>query len=82
MTRIITCSLRGTKSNYSENVFKKWITENKQLKSFISKKENGQKISSSKGTTSLWIKQKQKITPDFPIKQILVVNRGTSRIII
>ena len=82
MTRIITCSLRGTKSNYSENVFKKWITENKQLKSFISKKENGQKISSSKGTTSLWIKQKQKITPDFPIKQILVVNRGTSKIII
>jgi len=74
--------LRGTKLNYSENIFKKWISKNKQLKSFISKKENGQKISSCKGTKTLWIKQKQKNTPDFPIKWILVVNRGTSRIII
>ena len=82
MSRIITCSLRGTKSNYSKTIFKKWITENKQLKSFISKKENGQKISSCKGTKTLWIKQKQKITSDFPIKWILVVNRGTSQIIV
>jgi len=82
MSRIITCSLRGTKSNYSETIFKKWITENKQLKSFISKKEKGQKITSSKGTKFLWIKKQPKITPEFPIKQILVVNRGTRRIII
>ena len=82
MSRILTCSLRGTKSNYSDNVFKKWITENKQWKSLISKKEKGQKISSCKGIHSIWIKKQPKITPEFTTPQILIVNRGTRRIII
>ena len=82
MSQILVSSLRGTKSNFSENVLKKFVTENKQLKSYISKKEEGQKISSCKGTKSLWIKQQSKKTHLFPFKQILVINRGTRQIII
>lgn len=48
MCIIIISSLRGTKLNYSENIFKKLMDEKKQLKSFISKNEKGQKISLSK----------------------------------
>lgn len=82
MKKILLCSLRGTKSNLSENVFQKFFTENKQSIRFISKKEEGQKITSCRGTKSLWIKQQAKKIPPFPIKQILVINRGTGQIII
>ena len=73
--------MRGTNSVHSERVFKKWITENKQLKSFLSKSE-GQKISSCKGTTTTWIKKQPKKTLNFPIKRVLVVDKGTRRIIV
>jgi len=82
MSKILTSSLRGTKSNLSENASKKFVTENKQLKSFISKNEMGQKISSCKGTKPIWIKQQPKKTHLFPFKQILVINRGTRQIMI
>ncbi len=75
------CSMRGTKSNHSERIFKNWITENKQLKSLISESE-GQKISSCKGTTTVWIKKQPKKVSGLTIKRVLVVNKGTRRIII
>ena len=81
VNQIIMSSMRGTKYVHSERVFKNWITENKQLKSFVSKSE-GQKISSCKGTQTLWIKKQPKKTPDFPTKRIMTVNRGTRRTII
>ncbi len=73
--------MRGTKSSHSTYVFKNWITENKQMKSFISKSE-GQKISSCKGTNTLWIRKQPKKTPDFPTKRVMAVNRGTRGILI
>jgi hypothetical protein len=75
------CSMRGTNSVRSERVFKKWITENKELKSFLSKSE-GQKISSCKGTNTILIKKQPKKALNFPTKRIMTVNRGTRRIII
>jgi hypothetical protein len=72
--------MRGTKAAYSAYVFKNWITENKQMKSFISK--SGQKISSCKGTNTLWIKKQPKKNLNLPTKRVMAVNRGTRRIVI
>jgi len=76
------CSMRGTKSVSSERVFKKWITENKQSKSFVSKLNDGQKISSCKGTKTLWIKTQPKKVSGLSIKRVLVINKGTRRIVV
>jgi hypothetical protein len=81
MKQIIMCSMRGTKAAYSAYVFKNWITENKQMKSFVSKSE-GQKISSCKGTNTLWIKKQPKKNPNLTTKRVMAVNRGTRRIVI
>ena len=81
MSQIIMCSMRGTKSVNSERIFKNWITENKQLKSFLSKSE-GQKISSCKGTNTFWIKKQPKRVLGLPTKRVLVVDKGTRRIIV
>lgn len=74
-------SMKGTNSVHSERIFKKWISENKQLESFLAKSE-GQKISSCKGTNTFWIKKLAKKIPDFTTKRVMVVNKGTRRIII
>ena len=75
-------SMRGTKPFFDERIFKKWITENKQMKSFVSKGDEGQKISCCKGTTTLWIKKQQNKAPTLPQRRVLVINKGTKRIIV
>jgi hypothetical protein len=74
--------MRGTNSVHSECVLKKWINENKQVKSFLSKLDYGQKISSCKGTSTIWIKKQPKKVSGLPTKRVLVLDRGTRRIIV
>jgi hypothetical protein len=81
MNQIIMSSMRGTKSSQAECVFRNWITENKQLKSVVSKTD-GQKISSCKGTNTLWIKKQPQITSDLPTRRVIVVDKGTRRLVV
>ena len=75
-------SLRGTKSVFEEILFKKWFNENKKIRSVISKQKEGQKISSCKGTKTLWIKKQPKKELEIPFKRVFLSGRGTKRIVV
>ena len=55
----------------------KWVNHGKDLQSRISKEMTGMWISSSKGTSSLWITKIPKITTYRP--KVLIQSRGTKR---
>ena len=78
MTNIRICCNKGTKTMNSEVSPSNWFIHDKTTQSKISKDGNGHRITSSKGTQSLWIAKLPKLeTISTPM--IMVHNRGTKR---
>jgi hypothetical protein len=77
MTRI--CCNKGTKIIDSDLNTSNWFVNNKNIQSRISLENNGPKITSSKGTKSLWIRQLPKIET-VPSLKVVIHNRGTKRL--
>ena len=78
MSKICMNNQRGTSRFYSDNMTQPRFEKNNQITRFSSKKE-GQKISTQRGTKSLWISKKENLAiPNH--YTMLVVNRGTRRL--
>lgn len=77
MNKIKICCNKGTSTMETEANTGKWIDHDENLQSHISSEMTGLKISSSKGTSSLWVTKIPKIVMYRP--KILIQSRGTKR---
>lgn len=78
MTNVRICCNKGTKIMNSELNPSNWFIHNKNTQSKISHDGNGSKITSSKGTNSLWIKKLPKLET-IQTSKVVIHNRGTKR---
>ena len=78
MKKIRICCNKGTAFLESEPTQSKWFDHNKNLQSRISVEKTGQRVTSSKGSSTLWIEKIPKAVKCFP--KIIIGSRGTKRI--
>jgi len=78
MNKIRICCNKGTAFIESEPTQSKWFDHSKNLQSRISTEKTGQRVTSSKGSSTLWIEKTPKITIHLP--KIRILSRGTKRL--
>ncbi len=80
MKKIRICCNKGTAFIESEPTQSKWFDHSKNLQSRISTEKKGQRVTSSKGSSTLWIEKTPKVVKYLP--KIIIGSRGTKRIVL
>ncbi|RMW40039.1 MAG: hypothetical protein EA446_01000 [Nitrosopumilus sp.] len=78
MSKVRICTNKGTAFTESEASHNRWFGNTKDLKSLVSKENQGMRVSASKGTSSLWIEKTPRIEMRNP--KVIVHSRGTQRL--
>ena len=75
MNKIRICCNKGTIFMESESTQSKWFDHGKNFQSRISTEKMGQRVTSSKESSTLWMEKTPKFTLYFP--KIRILSRGT-----
>ena len=78
MTSMRICCNKGTKTMNMELNSSNRLVQDKTTQSRISQDRNGPRITSSRGTRSLWITKLPKLE-SFQSSKVIIYNRGTKR---